>query len=457
MRIFELAIDPVLIRLGPINLTWYGTIIGFGALLGLLFAIREGRRFGITSDLFMDLMLIGTPCALIGARAYYVAFQWENYKDNLWEIFAIWHGGIAIYGALIGAVVSGGIYVYVKGYPFWRMADICAPSFLIGQMIGRWGNFVNQEAYGGPVEESFLRNTLHLPDFIVDQMYIDGLYRHPTFLYESIWSLTGIVLLFILRRRTFVRAGEIFLGYFVWYSTGRFFIEGLRTDSLAFQGPDWLASLLNGLWTPMTALFEQGYLDPNYGNVRTSQLLAVLLVLGGIALIAYRRLSGAAAVRYVDPITVRRPDGPVTLPLQGKGAETGGQDPAEERKAGDADKPDTGSGSAADGPHSRNAAPGTGASDRREGASGTGTSKGPEGASGTDASEGRNAAPGTGGSESIRDAASAADAPEARNDGSGTDAPDKPGKAERHAEDAQTEDKGSMKGLRQDEDSGRSV
>jgi phosphatidylglycerol:prolipoprotein diacylglycerol transferase len=330
MRFFELAIDPVLLRLGPINLTWYGTIIGFGALLGLLFAIREGRRFGITSDLFMDLMLIGTPCALIGARAYYVAFQWENYKDNFWEIFAIWHGGIAIYGALIGAVLSGGIYVYVKGYPFWRMADICAPSFLIGQMIGRWGNFVNQEAYGGPVEESFLRNTLHLPDFIVNQMYIDGLYRHPTFLYESIWSLAGIVLLFVLRRRSFVRAGEIFLGYFVWYSTGRFFIEALRTDSLAFQGPDWLASLMNALWSPMTVLFEQGYLDPNYGNVRTSQLLAVLLVLGGIALIVYRRLGGAASVRYVDPITVRRTDGPVVLPLHGKDAAEQGT--AEERK-----------------------------------------------------------------------------------------------------------------------------
>ena len=332
MQVYALAIDPVLLRLGPINLTWYGTIIGFGALLGLVLAIREGRRFGITSDLFMDLMLLGTPCALIGARAYYVAFQWENYRDNPWEIFAIWHGGIAIYGALIGAVVSGGIYVVVKGYPFWRMADICAPSFLIGQMIGRWGNFVNQEAYGGPVEESFLRNTLHLPDFIVNQMYIDGLYRHPTFLYESIWSFLGLVLLFVLRRQPFMRAGEIFLGYFLWYSTGRFFIEGLRTDSLAFKGPDWLASLLNGLWSPMTVLFEPGYLDPNYGNVRTSQLLAVLLVLGCAALIVYRRLSGLAKERYIDPVVVRRPEGPVALPLQGQPGRE--QEPAEARPEG---------------------------------------------------------------------------------------------------------------------------
>jgi len=404
MFFHTLAIDPVLLRLGPINLTWYGTIIGFGALLGLVFAIREGRRFGITSDLFMDLMLLGTPCALIGARAYYVAFQWENYKDNFWEIFALWHGGIAIYGALIGAVVSGGIYVVVKGYPFWRMADSCAPSFLIGQMIGRWGNFVNQEAYGGPVEESFLRNTLHLPDFIVNQMYIDGLYRHPTFLYESIWSLTGIVLLFVLRRQSFVRAGEIFFGYLIWYSTGRFFIEGLRTDSLAFQGPEWLASLLNGLWTPMTGLFEQGYLDPAYGNVRTSQLLAILLVLCGIALIVYRRLSGAASERYADPIIVRRPDGPVTLPLQGKAS--GKQEAEEEQKAGEA--------------RADEAAPERDAADRRRGA----------------------------------DAQEASDKPSEDAEPAGEAAPT--GNADREAGEP-SDNENSGKGSRQDDDNGRSV
>ena len=383
MQSFALAIDPVLLRLGPINLTWYGTIIGFGALLGLVFAIREGRRFGITSDLFMDLMLIGTPCALIGARAYYVAFQWEHYRDNPWEIFAIWHGGIAIYGALIGAVLSGGIYVVVKGYPFWRMADICAPSFLIGQMIGRWGNFVNQEAYGGPVEESFLRNTLHLPDFIVNQMYIEGMYRHPTFLYESIWSFLGIVLLFVLRRQAFVSAGEIFLGYIIWYSTGRFFIEGLRTDSLAFKGPDWLASLLNGLWSPMTALFEQGDLDPNYGNVRTSQLLAVLLVLGCVALIVYRRLSGAAKERYADPIVVRRPEGPVELPLTGK--PRGDREPADERRDGADGEPESDGAPAMGSPKRREAddAQAAGSPDRRDRAAAGGPERREKDAPGT--------------------------------------------------------------------------
>ena len=307
MHVFELAIDPILLRLGPINLTWYGTIIGFGALLGLLLAIREGRRFGISSDFFMDLMLIGTPSALIAARAYYVAFQWENYKDNPWEIFAIWHGGIAIYGALIGAVVSGGIYVKVKGYPFWRIADICAPSFLVGQMIGRWGNFVNQEAYGGPVTEAFLRDGLHLPNFIVEQMLIDGVYRHPTFLYESVWNFAGLLLLFALRRMPFVRAGEVFLGYFLWYSIGRFFIEGLRTDSLAFTGPQGLADLLESLWAPMTLLAPAG--DMAYGNIRISQLVAVLLVIGCAGLILFRRTAGLAVERYADPIRpVRKAD-----------------------------------------------------------------------------------------------------------------------------------------------------
>ena len=302
MEWYGLRIDPVLLPLGPINLTWYGTILGLGALVGLLLAVREGKRFGIPADFFMDLLLFGVPSAVIAARIYYVAFQWENYKDNPLEIFAIWHGGIAIYGALIGAIICGVIYIRAKGYSFWRIADICAPSLIAGQIIGRWGNFVNQEAYGGPVEASFLRDTLHIPGWIVDQMNVEGVYHHPTFLYESLWNVVGILLLFVLRRQSFLRAGELFITYFIWYSIGRFFIEGLRTDSLAFQGPEWLATFVNGLWSPMTGVFEAGFLDPAYGNVRISQLVAILIVLAGIALIAYRRVSGAAAERYKDPI-----------------------------------------------------------------------------------------------------------------------------------------------------------
>jgi phosphatidylglycerol:prolipoprotein diacylglycerol transferase len=294
-------IDSVAFKLGPITVHWYGIILGMAALIGLMLVIREGKRFKISPDFFMDLLLIGVPSAIIGARLYYVAFQWDDYKDNLLEIFMIWHGGIAIYGALIGAIIAGYFYFRAKGYPFWRIVDICAPGLIVGQMIGRWGNFVNQEAHGGPVEESFLRDTLHLPDFIVNQMFIQGEYYQPTFLYESVWNLLGLLLLFWLRRRPFMRAGELFLSYFIWYSIGRFFIEGLRTDSLDFTGPTWLASIMNGLWSPMTVVFEQGVMTYG-GNIRISQLLALLIIVVAIILIVYRRTKGYAAAKYSDPI-----------------------------------------------------------------------------------------------------------------------------------------------------------
>ncbi|WII37783.1 prolipoprotein diacylglyceryl transferase [Paenibacillus thiaminolyticus] len=302
-----MLLDPVAFSIGAIKVHWYGIILGTAAVVGLLLAIREGKRFGISQDFFMDLLLFGVPSAIVGARIYYVAFKWDDYKDNLLEIFKIWHGGIAIYGALIGAVFCALIYVRKKGYSFWRIADICAPGLLIGQAIGRWGNFVNQEAYGGPTTEAFLRDTLHLPNFIVNQMNVNGTFHHPTFLYESLWSFVGVLLLFGFRRLRGVRSGEVFIGYLIWYSIGRFFIEGLRTDSLAYQGSGWVESMIGSLWSPMQIVFEPGYLDPNYGNVRISQLLAIFLIIGGIALIVIRRVTGAAKVLYRDPIVSTKP------------------------------------------------------------------------------------------------------------------------------------------------------
>ncbi|WCR25658.1 prolipoprotein diacylglyceryl transferase [Paenibacillus thiaminolyticus] len=302
-----MLLDPVAFSIGAIKVHWYGIILGTAAVVGLLLAIREGKRFGISQDFFMDLLLFGVPSAIVGARIYYVAFKWDDYKDNLLEIFKIWHGGIAIYGALIGAVICALIYVRKKGYSFWRIADICAPGLLIGQAIGRWGNFVNQEAYGGPTTEAFLRDTLHLPNFIVNQMNVNGTFHHPTFLYESLWSFVGVLLLFGFRRLRGVRSGEVFIGYLIWYSIGRFFIEGLRTDSLAYQGSGWVESMIGSLWSPMQIVFEPGYLDPNYGNVRISQLLAIFLIIGGIALIVIRRVTGASKVLYRDPIVSTKP------------------------------------------------------------------------------------------------------------------------------------------------------
>ncbi|TYP69212.1 prolipoprotein diacylglyceryl transferase [Paenibacillus methanolicus] len=299
---FTLQLNSIAFSLGPIDVHWYGIILGTAALVGLLLAVQEGKRFGLSADFFMDLLLFGVPSAIIGARLYYVAFKLDEYKDDPLQIFAVWNGGIAIYGALIGAFLCGYIYFRMKGYSFWRIADICAPSLIAGQMIGRWGNFVNQEAYGGDVEESFLRNTLHLPDWIVNQMNINGVFHHPTFLYESLWNLVGLVLLMVLRRQSFLRAGELVLSYFIWYSIGRFFVEGLRTDSLAFEGANWLASLMNGLWSPMNIVFEPGYLDAAYGNVRISQLISVLLIVAAVILIIVRRRNGMAKDRYLDPI-----------------------------------------------------------------------------------------------------------------------------------------------------------
>lgn len=298
-----LLLDPIAFSIGSLSVHWYGLILGSAAIVGLLLAIQEGKRFGIPSDFFMDLLLLGVPSAIIGARIYYVAFMWDDYKNNFWDVFKIWNGGIAIYGALIGAIICAFFYFRHKGYNFWRIVDICAPSLIIGQAIGRWGNFVNQEAYGGPVEESFLRNTLHLPDFIVNQMNVQGTFHHPTFLYESLWNIVGLILLLVLRRQKFMRAGELFLSYFIWYSIGRFFIEALRTDSLGFQGPEWLASIVNALWSPMTAMgFELGYLDPAYGNLRISQILSIAIIIVAIILIVVRRVTGASKERYLDPI-----------------------------------------------------------------------------------------------------------------------------------------------------------
>jgi len=299
---FTMLLNPIAFSIGPLDVHWYGIILGTAALVGLLLAVREGKRFGLNPDFFLDLMLFGVPSAIIAARLYYVAFKWGYYQDHPGEIIQIWNGGIAIYGALIGAIVCGFFYIRAKGYNFWRIVDICAPSLLAGQMIGRWGNFVNQEAYGGEVERSFLTDTLHLPSFIVNQMNVDGIYHHPTFLYESLWSLLGLIVIFIIRRRGFLKSGEVFALYFIWYSLGRFFIEALRTDSLAFKGPEWLKSTIDAIWSPMTALFEQGYLNPEEGNIRVSQLLAFLIVVAGIVFIVLRRQFGWAKEKYNDPL-----------------------------------------------------------------------------------------------------------------------------------------------------------
>lgn len=271
-------LNPVAISLGPFNIHWYGIIIGTAVLVGLYLAIREGKKHGYDADLFLDLALYLVPAAIIGARTYYVIFQWDYYSQHPEKIIAVWEGGLAIHGALIGSILTGFIYTRVKKLSFWKLADIIAPSLILGQAIGRWGNFMNQEAHGGVVSREFLES-LHLPEFIINQMYIYNpfpggdlaagyYYHHPTFLYESLWNLAGFLLLILLRRVN-LRRGELFLTYFIWYSVGRFFIEGLRTDSLMLTD-----------------------------TLRMAQVISIVLIVLALLTMFYRRKAGLADQRY---------------------------------------------------------------------------------------------------------------------------------------------------------------
>lgn len=227
-------LNPIAFKLGPIPVHWYGLIIGIGIAIAFLLATREEKRRGLPNETFADLLIWAIPISIICARIYYVIFKWDYYSVNPSEILQIWHGGLAIHGALIGAIGTAIVFAYKKKIPFFKLADIAAPSIILGQAIGRWGNFMNQEAYGGEVSREFLEN-LHLPEFIINQMYINGQYHHPTFLYESVWNFLGFLLLISLRRLN-LKQGEIFFTYLIFYSIGRYFIEGMRTDSLMFLG-----------------------------------------------------------------------------------------------------------------------------------------------------------------------------------------------------------------------------
>ncbi len=211
--------DPIAFELGPISVRWYGVLMSTALALGTFLAYREAKRQDIDPEQVLNLVIIAAPLAFIGARAYYVIFQWSYYSRHPGEIPAIWHGGLAIHGALIMGVFAGYLFVRWQGLNFWQMADLVAPSIVLGQAIGRWGNFFNQEAYGYPTDLPWA-------------MYIDGAYRHPTFLYESLWDFAVFLLLLWFRRRKKQVQGEVFLLYAIMYSLGRFIVEGFRTDSL---------------------------------------------------------------------------------------------------------------------------------------------------------------------------------------------------------------------------------
>lgn len=243
----------VAFSIGEKGIYWYGIIIAVGFILAVLYAMKRSDKFGLTQDNVLDMLLCAVPLAIIGARAYYCIFSWEMYKDDPISVLYIWNGGLAIYGAVIGAVIGLVIITKVRKINTLAMMDVGGLGLLIGQSIGRWGNFMNREAFGG-LTDSFLR--MGLTDVNGQTIYV-----HPTFLYESLWNALGFLLLHLYSKKR-KYDGQLFTMYIGWYGLGRMFIEGLRTDSLYVGNT----------------------------NLRVSQLLAVICLLGAVILLIYNKI-----------------------------------------------------------------------------------------------------------------------------------------------------------------------
>ena len=237
---------PKTFNLFGIDIAFYGLIIGIGMLLGMLLAFREAKVTGQNVEDYLDLALFCIIFAIVGARLYYVIFQWDNYKDNLMSIFNIRQGGLAIYGGIIGGVLTGYIISRIKKLNFWQLGDTACLGMLVGQIIGRWGNFFNREAFGD-YTDNFLAMQIRESDvytgYITDNIanniaVVDGIRYiqvHPTFLYESLWNLCLlIIILLYTKHKKF--DGELFAIYVFGYGLGRVWIEGLRTDQLMIGG-----------------------------------------------------------------------------------------------------------------------------------------------------------------------------------------------------------------------------
>ena len=261
----------VAFSIGSKPIYWYGIIIAAGFLLAVYYAMRRADQFGLTQDNIIDMLICAVPLAIIGARAYYCLFSWNLYKDDPIRVLYIWEGGLAIYGGVIGAVIGLFLYTKVKKVKTSALLDIGGLGLLVGQSIGRWGNFMNREAFGAQTD-SFLR--MGLTDASGATIYV-----HPTFLYESVWNAIGLLILhFYSKRRKF--DGQIFLMYLGWYGLGRMFIEGLRTDSL--------------------------YVGSS--NLRVSQLLAGICFLAVVIFLVYDKIFREHDPRdlYVNQVAQRK-------------------------------------------------------------------------------------------------------------------------------------------------------
>lgn len=226
-----------LVKIGPITIRWYGLLIASAVLIGINLSQYLAKRRQVDPDLLGDLIIWLIIGAIPSARLYYVLFEWAQYSQHPETIIRIWEGGIAIHGAIIGGTIAALIFAKVKNTSFWQLADLVAPSLILGQAIGRWGNFFNSEAFGSPTN---LPWKLFIPEANRPAQFKDVAYFHPTFLYESLWNLMVFGLLMMLFFRGWkgkqLKTGTLFLLYLVAYSLGRLWIEGLRTDSLMLGG-----------------------------------------------------------------------------------------------------------------------------------------------------------------------------------------------------------------------------
>jgi phosphatidylglycerol:prolipoprotein diacylglycerol transferase len=226
--------SPILFEIGPISLRWYGFLIASAVLIGVFLSQKLGKYRNIDPELISDLVIWLVIGAIPAARIYYVLFEWQNYAQHPQDIIAIWQGGIAIHGAIIGGVISAVIFAKINRQSFWQLTDVIAPSLILGQAIGRWGNFFNSEAFGIPTN---LPWKLYIPVNNRPIQYLNFEYFHPTFLYESLWNISVFTLLIILffwsiKNNNKLKTGTISLIYLIAYSLGRVWIEGFRIDSL---------------------------------------------------------------------------------------------------------------------------------------------------------------------------------------------------------------------------------